>query len=72
MSPEATSTAGRGYFDLPFKVNQFGWTMAISIAVGSPPRSAQALSAAGYPDRADPARVDRAKREGRSRVVIAG
>jgi hypothetical protein len=27
MSPEATSTASRGYFDVPFKVNQFSWTM---------------------------------------------
>jgi len=28
MSPEATSTAGRGYFDVPFYVNQGTWTMA--------------------------------------------
>ena len=27
MSPEATSTAARGYFDLPFIVNQGTWTM---------------------------------------------
>ena len=27
MSPEATSTAGRGYFDVPFYINQIGWTM---------------------------------------------
>ena len=27
MSPEATSTAGRGYFDVPFYVNQATWTM---------------------------------------------
>jgi hypothetical protein len=27
MSPEATSTAGRGYFDVPFIVNQATWTM---------------------------------------------
>jgi hypothetical protein len=27
MSPEATSTAARGYFDVPFKINQIGWTM---------------------------------------------
>jgi len=27
MSPEATSTAGRGYFDVPFYVNQGAWTM---------------------------------------------
>ena len=27
MSPEATSTAGRGYFDVPFYVNQGTWTM---------------------------------------------
>jgi hypothetical protein len=26
MSPEATSTAGRGYFDVPFYVNQATWT----------------------------------------------
>ncbi len=30
MSPEATSTAGRGYFDVPFYVNQGTWTMATS------------------------------------------
>ena len=30
MSPEATSTAGRGYFDVPFYVNQGTWTMAAS------------------------------------------
>jgi len=28
MSPEATSTAARGYFDVPFIVNQGTWTMA--------------------------------------------
>ncbi len=28
MSPEATSTAGRGYFDVPFYINQGTWTMA--------------------------------------------
>ena len=28
MSPEATQTAGRGYFDVPFYVNQGTWTMA--------------------------------------------
>jgi hypothetical protein len=27
MSPEATSTAGRGYFDAPFYINQGTWTM---------------------------------------------
>ncbi len=27
MSPEATSTAARGYFDVPFTVNQGTWTM---------------------------------------------
>ncbi|HXD75485.1 MAG TPA: TonB-dependent receptor, partial [Vicinamibacterales bacterium] len=27
MSPEATSTAARGYFDVPFYVNQGAWTM---------------------------------------------
>jgi hypothetical protein len=27
MSPEATSTAARGYFDVPFTVNQVTWTM---------------------------------------------
>jgi hypothetical protein len=30
MSPEATSTAGRGYFDVPFYVNQGTWTMTAS------------------------------------------
>jgi hypothetical protein len=30
MSPEATSTAGRGYFDVPFHINQGTWTMAAS------------------------------------------
>ena len=30
MSPEATSTAGRGYFDVPFYVNQIAWTMPAS------------------------------------------
>jgi hypothetical protein len=30
MSPEATSTAARGYFDVPFYVNQGTWTMAAS------------------------------------------
>ena len=30
MSPEATSTAGRGYFDVPFYVNQGTWTMPAS------------------------------------------
>jgi hypothetical protein len=30
MSPEATSTAGRGYFDVPFYVNQGTWTMTPS------------------------------------------
>jgi|KBSMisStaDraftv2_1062788.scaffolds.fasta_scaffold11074_4 hypothetical protein len=27
MSPEATSTAARGYFDAPYKINQVSWTM---------------------------------------------
>src|SRR5262252_29056 len=27
MSPEATSTAARGYFDAPYKINQASWTM---------------------------------------------
>ena len=27
MSPEATSTAARGYFDVPFYLNQASWTM---------------------------------------------
>jgi hypothetical protein len=27
QSPEATSTAGDGYFDVPFYLNQFSWTM---------------------------------------------
>jgi hypothetical protein len=39
MSPEATSTAGRGYFDVPFYVNQIGWTM---------PASNKLLLEAGY------------------------
>jgi Carboxypeptidase regulatory-like domain len=30
QSPEATSTAGRGYFDVPFYVNQGTWTMTAS------------------------------------------
>ncbi len=30
MSPEATSTAARGYFDVPFYINQSTWTMAAS------------------------------------------
>ena len=30
MSPEATSTASRGYFDVPFWINQGTWTMAPS------------------------------------------
>ena len=30
MSPEATSTAGRGYFDVPFYVNQATWTNTAS------------------------------------------
>ena len=39
MSPEATSTAGRGYFDVPFYINQIGWTM---------PSSNRLLFEAGY------------------------
>jgi Carboxypeptidase regulatory-like domain len=39
MSPEATSTAGRGYFDVPFYVNQGTWTM---------PASNRLLFEAGY------------------------
>jgi hypothetical protein len=30
MSPEATQTAGRGYFDVPFYINQGTWTMTAS------------------------------------------
>ena len=30
MSPEATQTAGRGYFDVPFYLNQFTWTWTAS------------------------------------------
>jgi len=30
QSPEATSTAARGYFDVPFYVNQANWTMPVS------------------------------------------
>jgi hypothetical protein len=30
MSPEATSTAGRGYFDVPFYINQGTWTNTAS------------------------------------------
>ena len=30
QSPEATSTAARGYFDVPFYLNQPFWTMAVS------------------------------------------
>jgi hypothetical protein len=39
MSPEATQTAGRGYFDVPFYVNQGTWTM---------PFTTQLLLEAGY------------------------
>ena len=39
MSPEATQTAGRGYFDVPFYVNQGTWTM---------PKGARLLFEAGY------------------------
>ena len=39
MSPEATQTAGRGYFDVPFYVNQGTWTM---------PANNQLLFEAGY------------------------
>ena len=39
MSPEATQTAGRGYFDVPFYVNQGTWTM---------PANNQLLLEAGY------------------------
>ena len=39
MSPEATQTAGRGYFDVPFYVNQGTWTM---------PASSKLLFEAGY------------------------
>jgi len=30
QSPEATSTAARGYFDVPFTINQIAWTMPVS------------------------------------------
>src|SRR5262245_47140816 len=30
MSPEATQTAGRGYFDVPFYVNQGTWTLPVN------------------------------------------
>jgi hypothetical protein len=39
MSPEATQTAGRGYFDVPFYVNQATWTM---------PKSDRLLLEAGF------------------------
>jgi hypothetical protein len=39
MSPEATQTAGRGYFDVPFYINQGTWTM---------PQSDRLLFEAGY------------------------
>jgi hypothetical protein len=39
MSPEATQTAGRGYFDVPFYVNQATWTM---------PKSDKLLLEAGF------------------------
>jgi len=39
QSPEATSTAGDGYFDVPFYLNQFSWTM---------PASNKLLFEAGY------------------------
>ena len=42
QSPEATSTAARGYFDAPFYVNQGSWTAALTsklprIALSRPP-----------------------------------
>jgi hypothetical protein len=39
QSPEATSTAGRGYFDVPFYINQGTWTM---------PATNRVLLEAGY------------------------
>lgn len=39
QSPEATSTAGRGYFDVPFYLNQASWTL---------PASNRLLLEAGY------------------------
>ena len=39
QSPEATSTAGRGYFDVPFYLNQVSWTM---------PATSKLLFEAGY------------------------
>ena len=39
MSPEATSTAARGYFDAPYKINQASWTM---------PATSKLLLEAGY------------------------
>src|SRR2546422_414033 len=39
QSPEATSTAARGYFDVPFYLNQVSWTM---------PASSKLLFEAGY------------------------
>jgi hypothetical protein len=39
QSPEATSTAGRGYFDVPFYINQGTWTM---------PATSRLLLEAGY------------------------
>jgi hypothetical protein len=39
QSPEATSTAGDGYFDVPFKLNQLTWTM---------PATNKVLFEAGY------------------------
>jgi hypothetical protein len=39
MSPEATQTAARGYFDVPFYINQGTWTM---------PKSDKLLFEAGY------------------------
>src|SRR5712671_673930 len=30
MSPEATSTAARGYFDAPYRLNQASWTMPVT------------------------------------------
>jgi hypothetical protein len=30
MSPEATQTAGRGYFDVPFYINQGTWTLPVN------------------------------------------
>ena len=44
MSPEATSTAARGYFDVPFYVNQGTWTNTVSTNSSSTPASSSSAT----------------------------